>query len=57
MNVFVAGTARSSPASRCSVQSAAAASGLSRPFVIASVRAPSLASVFSTFVISGVRPD
>ena len=57
VTVFVAGTARSSPASSASVACAARASGLAPSFVIARPAAPSACMRWSVLRISGVRPD
>jgi hypothetical protein len=57
VNVFVAGTAVSSPACSSIVRSAAAASGLAGSFVIATATAPAARCRSSTVTISGVRPD
>ncbi len=57
VNVLVAGTARSIPASVTNATSACAASGESAPLVTASVRAPQSAAQAMVCTISSVRPD
>ena len=57
VNVFVAGTARSSPASSETCTEALRASGLSGSLVTATVRAPAPPKLSRTDAISGVRPD
>ena len=57
VTVFVAGTARSGPASSHSVAAAAAASSLSASLVIARPAAPAACIASSVRTISGVRPD
>ena len=57
VNVLVAGTARSTPASVTRATSAASASGEPAPLVIARVRAPQSAAQASVSTISSVRPD